>query len=57
MKLYLCLIIDRTTGETRKEYDDITARDSYYAKQQAAARYIEKTGLRNNWYADCLEIE
>ena len=56
MKLYLCLIIERNSGATRKEYDDITAVDGYFAKHQAAARYIAETGLRNNWYVDCLEI-
>jgi hypothetical protein len=53
---FLCLIIDRTTKQTLKEYPAIEARDSYYAKHLAASLYIKETGIQYGWYADCLEL-
>ncbi len=56
IKKFLCLIIDRTTNQTLKEYPEIEARDWYYARHIAADLYIKETGIRDGWYVDSLEL-
>jgi hypothetical protein len=54
---FLCLIIDRPTRKTIKEYPNITAGDAYYAKRIAANLYSKEVCPYGDWYVDCLEIE
>ena len=52
---FLCLIIDRDSKQTLKEYE-VNAVDSYYARHQAANQYVEDVGPSYNWYVDSLDL-
>ena len=55
---FLCLIVDRTTKKTLKEYPVIIADSWYSARRQAANLYAEETGSwLGNWYVDSLELD
>lgn len=54
---FLCLILDRSSRTTIKEYPEVVAIDAYHALRMAANRYAEEIGSwSGDWYADCLEI-
>jgi hypothetical protein len=55
---FLCLVIDRTTKATLREYPEIVAENWCNARWQAANRYVEEIGsLHGDWYVDSLELD
>jgi 1-acyl-sn-glycerol-3-phosphate acyltransferase len=56
MSKFLCLVIDRATKVTLREYPEVLAEDWYKARKQVANSYAEEHGWGGNWYVDSLEI-
>jgi hypothetical protein len=61
MKTFLCLIIDRNTGDELAEHRPDAA-EAYYAKNKAARMFENdqkyQPNLRrfSNWYVDAVEL-
>lgn len=55
---FLCLIIDRDTKKTLREYPEIFADGWYSVRRKAANLYAEEIGSwTGNWYVDSLELD
>jgi len=55
---FLCLVIDRTTKATLKEYPEIVATSWYTARKIAANLYTEEIGAwSGDWYVDSVELD
>ena len=55
---FLCLVIDRATRATIKEYPEIVADSWLAARRIVAGLYIEEIGsIVGDWYVDSLEID
>jgi hypothetical protein len=55
---FLCLIVDRTTKATLKEYPEVVAVSWYAARKLVANLYAEEIGTwSGDWYVDSVELD
>lgn len=57
MPQFLCIVMDRATCKTLKEYPKVEAIDWYYARRIAADQYAKETGDKSDWYVDSLALD
>lgn len=59
MATFLCVVINRNTKETLKEYPNVVAENFYYARHKVA-KIFEKEEVelaQQDWCVDSLEID
>ncbi len=59
MSIFYCEVLDRTTKKTLASYENIKAKDWYFARSIIASQFIKDfPELKNkNWVVDSIEME